>query len=46
MNGCIDGMYMKPYLSVDGVSVKSGQAVVTLMAEVVKNGLMHYERAF
>jgi hypothetical protein len=46
INGCLDGMYMKPVPSVDGVSLKANQAIITLMHEVVVNGLMNFERAF
>lgn len=46
MNGCIDGLFMKPVLGVDGVTVQSSQAVVTLMHQAVRSGLMKYVRAF
>lgn len=46
MNGCIDGLYTKPYLSVDGVGVEGNQAIITLLRQIVKNGLLHFERTF
>lgn len=46
LNGCLDGLFIKPILSVDGVPVSGNQAIVTLLRETVKKALMHYERAF
>lgn len=46
MNGAIDGMFLKPILSVDGVGVEGNQAILTLMHETIRKALMHFERAF
>lgn len=45
-HGCIDGLYLKPILSVDGISVKGNQAIVTLMREIINIGSQYFEREF
>ncbi|MBQ3122972.1 MAG: DUF4392 domain-containing protein [Firmicutes bacterium] len=42
--GSVDGMSMTPICGVDGVSMAGGQAQVTLLREMVKNGLSKCDR--
>ena len=39
MGGSVDGMSMRPICRVDGVSMAGGQAFVTLLREIVSDGL-------
>ncbi|MDR1558848.1 MAG: DUF4392 domain-containing protein [Clostridiales bacterium] len=42
--GSVDGLYNIPLPRVDGISLKGGQAFVTLLREIVKNGLANVAR--
>ncbi len=42
--GSVDGLYNMPIPRVDGVSLKAGQAFVTLLREIVTNGLKDLRR--
>lgn len=44
MGGSVDGMAMRPVCKVDGVSMAGGQAFVTLLREIVANGLDKSDR--
>ena len=44
MEGAVDGETDRPIPAVDGIPLEGGQALVTLMREVVSNGLKNVTR--
>jgi hypothetical protein len=44
--GASDGLYTSPTMYVDGTSWQTQQALVTILRELVANGLKEVRRAF